>query len=118
MPGEVPQGDLFIVTPDPNITGDLLVKIYITNTADLLKAYQYLNMKVYVANSIEAGKTPNYQVLSIENGVVMFNIIGGSATSYKVQLIGGSYRLISDNPDEWGAGWTVTPEFYCEVSQR
>ena len=116
--GEVPQGDLFDINPAPDYTGDLLVKIYLTNTADLLKAYQYINMKIYVANSIESDYTPDYQILSIETGVLTFNIIGGSAESYKVQLIGGSYRLISDNPDEWGAGWTLTPEFYCEVSQR
>jgi hypothetical protein len=116
--GEVPQGDLFDITPNPEYTGDLLVKIYLTNTADLLKAYEYINMKVYIANSIEAEKTPNYQILSIETGVITFNIIGGSAEGYKIQITGGSYRLISDNPEEWGTGWSVTPEFYCEVAQR
>ncbi|MHB8104657.1 MAG: hypothetical protein ACYDG5_03865 [Dehalococcoidales bacterium] len=107
--GEVPSGELYVVTPDAQYTGDLLVKVYITNIADLLKAYKFLNMKLYVANSIEAGKSPSYQVLSLENGVAIFNIIGGT---------GGSYSLVSDNPDEWGTGWTVIPEFYCEVSQR
>lgn len=116
--GVVPSGNLYIVTPDTQYTGDLLVKVYITNVADLLKAYQYLNMKVYVANSIEAGKTPNYQVLSLENGVVIFNLIGGSATDYIVQLIGGSYNLVSNNPDNWSQGWSIIPELYCEVSQR
>src|SRR4030042_587039 len=116
--GEVPQGVLFEVNPHPGYTGDLLVKIYLTNTADLLKAYQYINMKIYVADSIEAGYTPDYEIISIETGVVTFNIIGGSADSYFVQLIGGTYRLISDDPDEWGAGWTLEPDFYCEVSQR
>jgi hypothetical protein len=116
--GEVPTGDLYIITPDVHYTGDLLVKIYITNVADLSKAYQYLNMKIYIANSLEAGKSPQYQVLSLENGVVVYNIIGGSSSSYLVQLIGGSYNLVSSNPDDWGAGATVVPEFYCEVSQR
>ncbi len=115
---EVPQGDLFIITPDAQYTGDLLVKVYITNTTNLLKAYQYLNMKLYVAHSVEAGEIPNYRILSTENGVASFSIIGGSAASYTVQLIGGSYGLISDDPDDWGAGWSITPEFYCEVSQR
>jgi hypothetical protein len=116
--GAVPVGELFIVKPDALYTGDLLVKIYITNTADLLKAYQYLNMKIYVTNSIEAGKIPNYQILSLENGVATFDIIGGSALNYRVQLVGGSYNLVSSDPDNWGAGWTLTPDFYCEVSQR
>jgi hypothetical protein len=118
LQGDVPHGDLFMVNPDVDYSGDLLVKVYITNVADLLKAYKYLNMKLFVANSVEGSETPNYQLLSLENGVVMFNINGGSASYYKVQIIGGSYNLMSDDPNEWGVGWTVIPEFYCEVSQR
>jgi hypothetical protein len=116
--GEVPTGDLYIVTPENDYTGDLLVKVYITNVAELSKAYQYLNMKIYTASSLEAGKEPAYQVLSLENGVVTFNIIGGTSVSYLVQLIGGSYSFVSSNPDDWSQGATVVPEFYCEVSQR
>lgn len=116
--GEVPPGDLFDITPHEDYTGDLLVKLYLTNTASLLKAYQYLNMKVYMANTLEADKTPDYQVLSIETGVVLFNIEGGSAETYTIKITGGSYRLISDDSDEWGAGWSIEPEFYCEVGQR
>lgn len=116
--GEVPDGDLYDITPHENYTGDLLVKLYLTNTADLLKAYQYLNIKVYTADSLEAGNTPDYQVLSIENGVVQFNIVGGSAVSYTVEVTGGSYRLISDDPGDWGVGWSIIPEFYFEVGQR
>jgi hypothetical protein len=115
---ELPQGDLFVVTPHPTFNGDLLVKVYITNVSDLLKAYQYLNMKIYTNNTVEAGKIPNYQILSTENGVVVFNIIGGSSSSYTVRLVGGSYNLIPGGPDAWGEGWTLTPEFYCEVTQR
>jgi len=112
--GEVPHGDLFDITPHEDYTGDLLVKLYLTNTAALLKAYQYLNTKIYMADSLEAGETPDYQVLSIETGVVLFNIEGGTAEDYTIEITGGSYRLISDDPDEW----SITPEFYCEVSQR
>ncbi len=116
--GEVPHGDLFDITPHEEYTGDLLVKIYLTNTDALLKAYKYINMKIYVTDSLEAGETPDYRILSIESGVVQFNIIGGSAESYTVQVTGGSYRLISDDPEEWGAGWSIIPEFFCEVCQR
>jgi len=41
-----------------------------------------------------------------------------SVTVYFRYAAGGSYSLVSDDPDEWGAGWSITPEFYCEVSQR
>lgn len=116
--GAVPLGSLYDITPHPGYTGDLMVKIYLTDTADLLKAYKYLNMKVYLSHSLEAGKTPDYQVLSIENGVVVFNIQGGAAASYTVSISGGAYRIMSDTPEEWSPGWSITPEFYCEVSQR
>lgn len=116
--GAVPRGDLYDITPHPDYTGDMLFKVYLTNTAELLKAYQYLNIKVYAENSIEAEKTPDYQILSIETGVVLFNIEGGSDESYTVEVKGGSYRLISGDAEEWGEGWSITPEFYLEVAQR
>jgi len=116
--GAVPRGNLFDITPHPDYTGDLLVKVYLTNTSDLLKAYQYLNMKLYVEGSLEAGKTPGYQILSMENGVAFFNLESGSAESYTIEIVGGSYRLISGEIDEWGEGWSIVPELYCEISQR
>ena len=116
--GALPTGGLYDITPHPEYTGDMLVKIYLTNTADLLKAYQYINMKVYTEYSVEAEKDPNYQILSLETGVVLFNIEGGSAETYTVELSGGSYRLNSNDSDDWSEGWTVVPELYCEVTQR
>jgi len=41
-----------------------------------------------------------------------------SPVSYTVEITGGGYCLISDNTSEWGAGWTTTPDLYCEVTQR
>jgi len=114
--GDVPAGDLFTVTPHSEYTGDLLVNIYVTNTGLLKLAYQHLNMKLYVEGSVEAEETPNYKVLSLENGVTSFRIEGGTAASYTVEVIGGGYALISGYTWEWGDGWTVEPEFYCEIT--
>ncbi|GAI77444.1 unnamed protein product, partial [marine sediment metagenome] len=72
--GEVPSGDLFDITPNSLYTGDLAVKIFLTNTGDLAKAYDYLNMKLYLDGSVEAGETPNYQLLTLQNGEATFNI--------------------------------------------
>ena len=116
--GAVPLGNLFDILPHPNYTGDLLVKLYLTNTSDLLKAYQYINMKLYVEGSLEAEEIPAYQILSMENGVAFFNMESGSAESYTIKIIGGSYRLISGDIADWGEGWSIVPELYCEVSQR
>lgn len=116
--GEVPAGDLFEIAVHPQYPGDLLVNVYLTNTAALKKAYQYLNMKLYMEDSLEAGKEPDYQILSLENGVVLFNIEGGVSANYTIKVVGGAYGLISDEPGEWGDGWSIIPEFYSEVGQR
>ncbi len=116
--GAVPKGDLFTVTPHGQYTGDFQINLYLTNTGYANLAYRHLNIKLYVGNSLEAGKSPHYQVLSLENGVATFNIEGGAAASYTVEVIGGGYNLTSADPDEWGEGWSITPEFYCEVIQR
>jgi hypothetical protein len=115
---EVPLGNLFDITPHPDYTGDLNVKIYLTNTAQLIKAYSYLNMQLYIAKSVEAQKVPAYRVLSLENGSASFNIEGGSSKIHIVEVYGGAYRLISSDTTEWGTGWSIVPELYCEVSQR
>jgi len=115
---EVPAGDLFDITPHSDYSGDLQVKIYLTNTAELIKAYSYLNMELYTAKSIESQKPMTFRVLSLENGVVSFNIEGGSDTEYVVEVSGGAYRLVSPDPDDWGTGWSIVPELYCEVTQR
>jgi hypothetical protein len=116
--GSVPEGDLFDITPHPDYTGDLLVKIYLTNVVELIKAYEYVNIKVHMTDSLEAAKTPDYQIIAIDTGVAIFNIEGGTASTYTVSITGGAYCLISDTPEEWGPGWSVRPEFYCEVAQR
>ena len=113
--GEVPTGNLCIVTPDPAYTGDLQVKVYLTNTGNLTKAYQYLNMKLYLEGSVEA---PDCRLLTLENGVATFNLENCAGSSHTLSVIGGSYCLVEANTWEWREGWSVTPEFYYEVEQR
>ncbi|MDP2930871.1 MAG: hypothetical protein Q8O05_00030, partial [Chloroflexota bacterium] len=116
--GDVPTGDLFVVTPHPDYTGDLQVKVYLTNTGALVKAYRYLNLKLYLPGSEEAGQTPDYQILNLENGTVTFNMLNPGGGSHTLSVVGGSYRVVSGNSAHWTAGWTLTPEFYIEVTQR
>ncbi len=71
--GEVPAGYLFDLTPNAQYSGGATATIYLANTGDLVKAYDYLNMKVYVYGSAEADETPNYQLLTLQNGGVTFN---------------------------------------------
>jgi hypothetical protein len=118
LTGSTPTGDLYEITPHADYSGDLLVRVYLTNTGNVTKAYQYLNMQLYLEDSVEAGETPNYQLLTIENGVATFNLVGITGGSYTLNVTGGDYSLTSREPDEWEQGYTVTPELYCEVTQR
>ena len=114
--GQVPTGNLYIITPTTGYTGDLQVKVYIANTDKLSKAYQYLNMKLYLPGSVEAGQTPNYQLLTLDNGVATFNLqaVVGSRT---LSITGGGYGLHSIDSMQWQPGWSTTPEFFIEAVQ-
>ena len=118
LSGNVPTGDLFEVSPHPDYTGDLAVKVYLVNTDNLTKAYKNLDVELYLTGSVEAGKTPNYRLLTLENGVATFKLEDGGSDNHTLSVTGGDYTLNSREPNEWEAGWTVTPELYCEVTQR
>ena len=119
LSGNVPTGNLFDITPDDNFTGDLAVKVYLTNTGALAKAYQYLNMNLYLEGSVEAGEDPDYQVLTLENGWVTFNLKDYASGTYTLSVTtGGDYELVSRDTSGWESGWTVTPELYCQIVQR
>ena len=113
--GDVPTGDLFIVTPHPQYPGDLTVRVYLTNSGDLIKAYRYLNMKLRLEGSVE---WPGYRLLTLQNGKVAFHLEAPHNPPYTLSVIGGAYCLVSPDPNQWAAEWTITPEFYCEVTQR
>ncbi len=79
--GEVPTGDLFTISPNPIYTGDTLASIHLMNVGSLIKAYQYLNIEVYIDGSVSANETPNYQLLTLQNGQTTFSLLGLVATS-------------------------------------
>jgi len=118
LTGNTPLGDLFEIIEHPDYDGDLSVKVYLTNTGNLTKAYRYLNMELYLEDSVEAGQTPNYRVLSLLNGVATFSLENPVSDNHTLSVTGGGYALKSREPDDWEEGYTVTPELYCEVTQR
>ena len=75
LTGSTPTGDLFEVTPHANYSGNLQVRTYLTNTDSLQKAYGNLTMELYLEDSVETGETPNYQLMTLENGVATFNLV-------------------------------------------
>ena len=116
LSGSVPTGDLFDITPHTSFTGDLAVRVYLTNSGDLVKAYQYLNMDLYLEGSVE---WPDYQLLTLENGWVTFNLKDYTpGNTYTLSVTGDDYQLVSRDTSEWEVGWTVTPELYCQIVQR
>jgi len=112
--GNVPTGDLFEVTVQPDYTGDLVVSVYLLNSGSLVKAYQYLNIKLELEGSAEG----TYQLLSLGNGLATFTLEFDSSGAHTLSVSGGSFGLISDESSEWEEGWSVTPELYCEVIQK
>ena len=118
LSGNTPADDLYEITAHTNYSGNLQVRVYLTNTDALQKAYDYIDMYLYLENSQEAGETPNYQLMNLQDGVATFNLVGISGGSYTLSINGGTYQLLSRETSEWEAGWTVTPEFYCEATQR
>ena len=94
------------------------MQVYLLNTDALTKAYQHLNMKIYLENSVEASQTPDYQLLTLDNGVATFTLESGVGTDYTVSILGGGYGLNSPDSLAWEEGWTEIPELYCEVSQQ
>lgn len=72
--GEVPTGGLFTINPEATYGGDLIGKVYLANTGNLTKAYSYLNMKLYLGDSDEAGETPGYRLLTLQNGEAAFTL--------------------------------------------
>jgi hypothetical protein len=118
LTGSVPTGDLFEVYENPGYSGDLTVRVYLANTGDLQKAYESLDMHLYLEDSEEAGQSPNYQTLTLDNGVASFTLKDPVSDNHTLSVTGGTYVLVSDDTADWEAGWTVAPEFYCEATQR
>jgi len=111
---------LFTITPTANYTGDLHVKVYLTNAGELSHAYKHLNMKLQCSGS-ENATGHSFQLLTLENAEVAFDI-GTLAVSHNVTLEGGTYHVLSYDPLPWstasGVAYSVTPELYCEVEPR
>ncbi len=124
--GDIPSGDVFTITPDTDYTGDLLVKVYLTNADELTGAYQSLNMKLELWDSaatpvnIYASETGHtFQLLTLDNGVVTLDLEYNAGTSpYKIKLAGGSYTTNPRSPTDWTSGYSVSPLLYLEVTHR
>lgn len=111
-------GALFTVTPDSNYTGDLVIKAYLINTGELSRCYEHLNMELqfWSSDNITADEHGISQLLTLDNSEALFTWTNSTGTSpYKVQLLGGGYRL---HPWKSMSGGSVQPQLWLEIIQR
>lgn len=117
--GTWPTGTLFTITPAEDYQGDLVIKVYLVNTGQLIRYYHHCNMALEFRDDEDdiADEQEIFQVLNLQNAAVEFNWANGTGDSpYKVELTGGSFRL-----HHWKAlltGGSTTPQIWCEVTQR
>lgn len=52
------------------------------------------------------------------SGLVSFTLKDPVSDNHTLSVTGGTYVLVSEDMSDWEAGWTVTPELYCEATQR
>ncbi len=117
--GTWPVDWLFQITPDANYTGDLVIKVYLVNTGELIRYYQHLNMALefWDSTNTKVDEQEITQVLNLQNAEVEFYWANATGTGpYYVKLTGGGFRL-----HHWKGvlpGGSVQPMVWAEVNQR
>ena len=112
------SGTLFTVNPHASYTGDLLIRAYLTNTGELTRYYEHLNMtlRFWSSDNTTADEQGISQVLSIDNSEASFSWANGTGTGpYKVELLGGGFRL---HPWKTVSGGSIQPQVWLEITQR
>jgi hypothetical protein len=116
--GTWPSSPMFTITPDPSYTGDLVVKVYMVNTGELIRQYQHINMAFEYTDTTgaSADEQGGIQVLNLQNAEILFTWTSGNGTSpFTVDLTGGGFRL---HPFKSLTGGSYQPQIWCEVTQR
>ena len=116
--GTWPANTLFDITPDPNYTGDLVIRVYMVNAGQLIRQYHHINMTLEFQDSDNstADEQGTFQVINMQNAEALFTWANAPGNNtYKVQLTGGSYRL---HPFKTLTGGSYQPQIWCEITQR
>jgi len=110
--GEVVPGDLFVVTPHADWTGDMTCQVTLANIPGLRGAYRLLVLEVQVwdDNDVQLGAT---EYLTLQKGAVDIEF-SQSDSPYRVVLTGGSYV---SNREGWADGME-DPTLVCQILQR
>lgn len=116
--GTWPDGTLFNIEPHTDYSGDLVITVSLVNTGELIRYYKHLNLALEFQDSTStiSDNQGEAQVLNLSNAEVTFDWLNDTGTSpYYVKVTGGSFRL-----HQWRTmtGGSVTPQIWCEVTQR
>ena len=116
--GVTSPGDLFYIDTT-DYSSDILVTLYLTNTAELIHYYRYqiLDVGVYVQTGAEQwekatgtdGELIPDTYITMRNANVSFAL--PAYARYKVTIDSGSFYCISGSPD----GSNFSPKFYLTV---
>ena len=99
--GDLPEGNLFSITPDGDYTGDLLTKVYLTNADELTGPYQHLNMILELqdadGNILNVDWTNEYRDARYAFGTSVTDFANAEADYWGPQLweVGGDTATIS-----------------------
>lgn len=111
--GTVTPGNLFVITPDADWTGDMTCQVTLVNAPDLVAAYRLLVLEIEVRdnNNVQVGTT---EYLTLHKGTVEIEFSQTENSPYKVRIAGGSYI---SNHSGWADG-KEDPAFICQTLQR
>jgi hypothetical protein len=107
------QSTVFDLGVDNTYTGDLLVRIYMVDSGNLLSTFEDLQLKMNVTSSGATITPSSYQLLTLETDSVYFKVTGYTpANGILVDIDGGSYHaqpgIETNDPDV---------HLFCQVIQ-
>lgn len=115
---EVQPGDLYFVDATDQ-SSDIVINLHITNTADLVRNYNYLILRIGVYARVNeaswvkardnAGSEIAESFISLQNGSLSVTLPG--RTIYKITIEGGSLHYINAS-----GGEPISPLFYLRVN--
>ncbi len=119
--GDIGEGNIFAITPDPTYSGDLVITVSIGNAAELAQQYRVLSFQLQLVQSdnvtvidCSAGNGADWAMLTLNNGEV--NLYPATTQNMYVRVKSGFYITQAKGAGPWGGA--SAPELFCEVSQR
>ena len=115
--GAVTAGDLFLITPHADFTGDMVCILTLTNAHELVDAYRMLVLEIEIYDTDttpEKVGTTEYLTLSKGECSIEFSQIIEVGNTYTVEITDGFYITHR-------GGWTATnenPSILCDVLQK